>query len=32
LPGHQGVAPVELMKRVTRQADYAKWQKEFLNG
>jgi carboxyvinyl-carboxyphosphonate phosphorylmutase len=28
----KGVAPPELMKRVTRQADYAKWQKEFLGG
>jgi carboxyvinyl-carboxyphosphonate phosphorylmutase len=28
----QGVADAELMKRVTRGADYAKWTKEFLGG
>jgi carboxyvinyl-carboxyphosphonate phosphorylmutase len=28
----QGVADAELMKRVTREADYAKWGKEFLAG
>ena len=28
----QGVADAELMKRVTREADYAKWSKEFLAG
>ena len=27
-----GVADAELMKRVTRDADYAKWTKEFLGG
>jgi oxaloacetate decarboxylase len=27
-----GVAPEELMKRVTRDADYARWTKEFLGG
>jgi oxaloacetate decarboxylase len=26
-----GVAPPDLMKQVTRQADYSKWSKEFLN-
>jgi oxaloacetate decarboxylase len=26
-----GVAPPELMKQVTRQAEYSKWSKEFLN-
>jgi len=26
------VASAELMKQVTRQADYAKWSKEFLNA
>ena len=28
----QGVADAELMKRVTRDADYTKWTKEFLGG
>ena len=28
----QGVADAELMKRVTRDSDYAKWTKEFLGG
>jgi oxaloacetate decarboxylase len=28
----QGVADSELMKRVTRDADYAKWTKDFLGG
>ncbi|MBV8392331.1 MAG: isocitrate lyase/PEP mutase family protein [Alphaproteobacteria bacterium] len=28
----QGVADAELMKRVTRDADYSKWTKEFLGG
>src|SRR3954470_15933136 len=28
----QGVADAELMKRVTRDADYTKWSKEFLGG
>jgi carboxyvinyl-carboxyphosphonate phosphorylmutase len=28
----QGVADADLMKRVTRDADYAKWTKEFLGG
>jgi len=28
----KGVAPPELMKRVTRQADYAAWSKEFLKA
>ena len=27
-----GVAPPELMKRVTRDADYGRWTKEFLGG
>jgi oxaloacetate decarboxylase len=28
----EGLASPELMKQVTRQADYAKWSKEFLNA
>ena len=28
----QGVADAELMKRVTRNADYTKWTKDFLGG
>jgi carboxyvinyl-carboxyphosphonate phosphorylmutase len=28
----KGIAPPDLMKQVTRQADYAKWSKEFLNA
>jgi carboxyvinyl-carboxyphosphonate phosphorylmutase len=28
----QGVADAELMKRVTRDADYTKWTKDFLGG
>jgi oxaloacetate decarboxylase len=28
----KGIAPPELMKRVTRRADYSKWSKEFLNA
>jgi len=28
----KGVPPADFMKRVTRQADYAKWRKEFLGG
>ena len=28
----QGVADADLMKRVTRDADYSKWTKEFLGG
>jgi carboxyvinyl-carboxyphosphonate phosphorylmutase len=28
----KGLASPELMKQVTRQADYAKWSKEFLNA
>lgn len=28
----QGVASAELMKRVTRGADYDRWTKEFLGG
>jgi carboxyvinyl-carboxyphosphonate phosphorylmutase len=32
-PGElKGLASSELMKQVTRQADYAKWSKEFLNA
>ena len=32
-PGElKGLASPELMKQVTRQADYAKWSKEFLNA
>lgn len=32
-PGEvQGVAPAELMKRVTRDADYKAWMKDFLGG
>jgi oxaloacetate decarboxylase len=27
-----GIAPADLMQRVTRQADYTKWTKEFLGG
>ena len=27
-----GVADAELMKRVTRDADYTKWTKDFLGG
>ena len=27
-----GIADAELMKRVTREADYAKWMKDFLGG
>ena len=30
--GIKSVASPDLMKRVTRQADYAKWSKEFLNA
>jgi carboxyvinyl-carboxyphosphonate phosphorylmutase len=28
----QGVADADLMKRVTRGADYTKWTQEFLGG
>ena len=28
----QGVASPELMKKVTRDADYARWTKDFLGG
>jgi carboxyvinyl-carboxyphosphonate phosphorylmutase len=28
----QGAAPAELMKRVTRDADYERWTKDFLGG
>jgi len=28
----KSVASAELMKQVTRQADYAKWSKDFLNA
>jgi carboxyvinyl-carboxyphosphonate phosphorylmutase len=28
----KSVAPADLMKRVTRQADYATWAKEFLQA
>ncbi len=28
----EGVAPTELVKRVTREADYDRWTKEFLGG
>jgi carboxyvinyl-carboxyphosphonate phosphorylmutase len=28
----EGVASPELMKQVTRQADYSRWSKDFLNA